>query len=166
MTEEARVTPTSRVLEIGTGSGYQAAVLAAITNHVFSIEIKEPLAKRARESLDAAGYRAVTSIPVLSAGDGSNNWVVSGEHTESGLPILADDTHLSVQMPSIWYENHLCGGDYDVVGLSFPGLPGVVAGHLDPPRPGERRGDEGVRQIVGGGDDGSSFHGQGTLFDQ
>ena len=70
MTEEAHVTADSKVLEIGTGSGYQAAVLAAITKHVFSIEIKEPLAKRARESLDAAGYRAVTT----KHGDGYHGW--------------------------------------------------------------------------------------------
>ena len=53
--------PGSKVLEIGTGSGYQAAVLAAITDHVYTIEIKEPLAERARASLEAAGFPKVTS---------------------------------------------------------------------------------------------------------
>ena len=62
---------------------------------------------------------------------GSNNWVVSGEHTESGLPILANDTHLAVQMPSIWYEVGLHAPDWDVTGLSFAGVPGVVIGHND-----------------------------------
>ncbi|MCO5193419.1 MAG: penicillin acylase family protein [Anaerolineae bacterium] len=65
------------------------------------------------------------------SGIGSNNWVVNGDHTESGLPLLADDPHLSVQMPSIWYENGLHGGRFDVVGVTMPGVPGVILGHND-----------------------------------
>ncbi len=68
-------------------------------------------------------------------GVGSNNWVVAGSRTETGLPLLANDPHLSMQMPSIWYENGLhCepfGPDcpYDVVGFSFASAPGVIIGH-------------------------------------
>jgi penicillin amidase len=62
---------------------------------------------------------------------GSNNWVISGEHTASGLPILADDTHLAVQMPSIWYEVGLHAPQWNVTGLSFAGVPGVIIGHND-----------------------------------
>lgn len=68
-------------------------------------------------------------------GIGSNNWVVSGERTASGKPLLANDPHLALQMPSIWYQNHLrcqpVGPDcpLEVVGFSFPGAPGVVIGH-------------------------------------
>lgn len=68
-------------------------------------------------------------------GIGSNNWVAGGEMTTSGLPLLANDTHLAIQMPSIWYANGLhcvevsteCG--FDVVGFSFAGTPTVVIGH-------------------------------------
>jgi len=66
---------------------------------------------------------------------GSNNWVISGEHTESGKPILANDPHLGIQMPSIWYEAGLhcdpVGADcpYNVVGATFAGVPGVIIGH-------------------------------------
>jgi len=67
--------------------------------------------------------------PPAEAGLGSNNWTVDGSHTASGAPLLASDMHLSLGMPSIWYENHLCGAGYDVIGLSFAGLPGVIAGH-------------------------------------
>ena len=69
------------------------------------------------------------------SGIGSNNWVVGGSHTETGLPILANDPHLAIQMPSIWYLNVLhctTGGDecpYQVAGYSFAGIPGVVIGH-------------------------------------
>lgn len=68
-------------------------------------------------------------------GIGSNNWVISGAHTASGMPILANDPHLANQIPSIWYEIGLhcntVGPDcpFDVVGFSFAGTPGVVIGH-------------------------------------
>jgi penicillin amidase len=62
-------------------------------------------------------------------GWGSNNWVVHGDRTASGLPILANDTHLGMQMPSIWYENGLHGGRFDGVGFTFPGSPAIVIGH-------------------------------------
>jgi penicillin amidase len=59
----------------------------------------------------------------------SNQWVVSGQRTATGRPLLANDTHMSVAMPSIWYQVHLDGGRYHVAGVSFPGAPGVVVGH-------------------------------------
>lgn len=62
-------------------------------------------------------------------GTGSNNWVVAGSRTTTGMPLLANDPHLAIQMPSIWYEIGLHGGDFDVVGSSFPGAPGVIIGH-------------------------------------
>ena len=68
---------------------------------------------------------------------GSNSWAISGERTATGRPILANDPHLGVQMPSIWYEVGLhCtsqGPDcpYDVTGVSFAGVPGVIIGHND-----------------------------------
>ncbi len=62
-------------------------------------------------------------------GTGSNNWVIAGSRTATGAPLLANDPHLAIQMPSIWYEIGLHGGDFDVVGSSFPGAPGVIIGH-------------------------------------
>jgi penicillin G amidase len=70
-----------------------------------------------------------------SHGVGSNNWVVSGDRTQSGKPILANDPHLGFGMPSVWIMNGLhCSevGDacpWDVAGVTFPGAPGVVLGH-------------------------------------
>ena len=60
---------------------------------------------------------------------GSNNWVVSGAHTVTGKPLLSNDMHLGHQMPNLWYEAHLHAGDYDVVGVTLPGLPFVIVGH-------------------------------------
>ncbi|MCI1590822.1 penicillin acylase family protein [Heyndrickxia oleronia] len=61
--------------------------------------------------------------------NGSNNWVVSGEKTKSGKPILADDPHLSLSTPSIWYQMHLKGPDTNVSGVIFAGIPGIILGH-------------------------------------
>lgn len=70
MTEALELQPTHRVLEIGTGSGYQAAVLAELARDVYTIEIVEPLAVRARETLKRLGY---TNVHVRS-GNGYLGW--------------------------------------------------------------------------------------------
>jgi penicillin G amidase len=67
--------------------------------------------------------------PAAKEGLGSNNWVLSGSRTASGKPLLANDMHLLMGIPAIWYENHLLGGDLDLSGVSFPGVPGIIAGH-------------------------------------
>ncbi|HEY8471840.1 MAG TPA: penicillin acylase family protein [Natronosporangium sp.] len=69
---------------------------------------------------------------VADAGLGSNSWVVSGEHTALGGPILVNDPHLSPSLPGIWYQIGLhCDCGYRVSGFSFSGVPGVVIGHND-----------------------------------
>jgi penicillin amidase len=60
---------------------------------------------------------------------GSNNWVISGAHTASGKPLLSNDMHLPHRIPNTWYEIHLNSGDYDVAGVSLPGVPAVIVGH-------------------------------------
>ncbi|MFN6572709.1 penicillin acylase family protein [Dendronalium sp. ChiSLP03b] len=68
---------------------------------------------------------------------GSNNWVISGQRTETGKPILANDPHLAVQLPSIWYEVGLhctlksAECPYNVTGFSFAGMLGVIIGNSD-----------------------------------
>ncbi len=61
--------------------------------------------------------------------NGSNNWVVAGSKTESGKPLLANDPHLSIASPSIWYQMHLVAEDIDVSGVIFGGVPGIILGH-------------------------------------
>ncbi len=70
MTRLLKLTPKSRVLEIGTGSGYQAAVLTHFTPHVYSIEIVKPLAESARKKMKRLGYSVVN----VRAGDGYYGW--------------------------------------------------------------------------------------------
>lgn len=60
---------------------------------------------------------------------GSNNWVVSGKRTYSGKPILANDTHLPLQIPDTWYMIHLKAPGYNAKGFALPGTPLVVIGH-------------------------------------
>jgi penicillin G amidase len=62
---------------------------------------------------------------------GSNNWVVSGAHTATGKPLLANDTHLELSIPPIWYEIHLTAPGWNVKGFTLPGAPFVVIGHND-----------------------------------
>jgi penicillin amidase len=64
-----------------------------------------------------------------NAGRGSNAWVVSGQNTATGRPLLENDPHLGPGMPSIWYEIGLHAPGMDVVGASLPGAPAVIIGH-------------------------------------
>ncbi|MCP9944140.1 penicillin acylase family protein [Streptomyces somaliensis] len=87
----------------------------------------------------AALSEALDSVPALLGpngdGIGSNSWAVSGRHTTTGKPLLANDPHLAPQLPSVWYQMGLhCRAlsdkcRYDVTGYTFAGMPGVVIGH-------------------------------------
>jgi protein-L-isoaspartate(D-aspartate) O-methyltransferase len=70
MTEQLRPKPTDRVLEIGSGSGYQAAILAEVVTDVYTIEIIEPLAKSAEATMQRLGYKNVH----IKVGDGYQGW--------------------------------------------------------------------------------------------
>ncbi|MGZ5413748.1 MAG: penicillin acylase family protein [Aeromicrobium sp.] len=95
------------------------------------------LSRAAVASLKSAG-KAADKLPALlgtGEGIGSNSWVVDGDHSTTGKPILSNDPHLAPSMPGIWYEVGLhcrkrsAACPYNVAGFSFSGLPGVVVGH-------------------------------------
>jgi penicillin amidase len=67
--------------------------------------------------------------PGLVEGKGSNNWVISGERTVSGKPLLANDPHLGLGTPAIWFYAHLKSPEQNVIGATLPGMPLVVLGH-------------------------------------
>jgi penicillin G amidase len=69
------------------------------------------------------------SAPLTPKGQGSNNWVVAGSRTASGKPLLANDPHLLVQVPAVWYELHLSAPGYEASGVALPFAPGIVIGH-------------------------------------
>lgn len=59
----------------------------------------------------------------------SNGWVVHGSRTATGRPILANDPHLAIEMPSVWWEVHVIAGALNVAGVTIPGIPFIVIGH-------------------------------------
>lgn len=61
-------------------------------------------------------------------GEGSNNWVVSGARSKSGLPMVASDPHIAFAAVSCWYEVQLTGGSFDVAGMAYAGMPAVMFG--------------------------------------
>ena len=71
-------------------------------------------------------------FPVRTANDvhpGSNAWALSGSHTASGKPLLANDMHLEYSVPGIWHMAHLQAPGLDVAGVALPGVPGIIVGH-------------------------------------
>ena len=91
----------------------------------------------ATADLSLALLKSVTGLDTLLGhmpSNGSNTWVVSGAHTKSGKPLLANDPHLGIQIPSVWFQIGLhcrvvsAACPYDVSGVSFVGVPGVVIG--------------------------------------
>lgn len=90
LAQELGLKPTDRVLEIGTGSGYMAALLAALAEHVVSVEIIPELAEQARQNLAAAGVQNVT----VEVGDGAQGWAARGPYDaiviSGSMPVLPD----------------------------------------------------------------------------
>ena len=72
---------------------------------------------------------ARTMLDAMSIARASNAWVVGGSRTRSGMPVLANDMHLNLSAPTIFYLMGLHAPGLDVVGMTIPGSPGVVAGH-------------------------------------
>jgi len=77
-------------------------------------------------ALDAAAKGAVPAL--RASGLGSNSWVLSGAHTESGKPLLANDPHLRLEIPSVWYLAHISTPEFEMVGATLPGLPFPLLG--------------------------------------
>jgi len=70
-------------------------------------------------------------LPGATEGIGSNNWVLGGKLTTSGKPLLANDPHLGLSAPAIWYFAHLDAPGMKVIGATLPGVPAVVLGRTD-----------------------------------
>ena len=88
---------------------------------------------RPEHQLHAALLKADAMIGQISGLHGnqhhSNFWIISGAHSESGKPILANDYHMPFLLPSLWYELHLVGDGVDAMGITLPGYPTIIAGH-------------------------------------
>jgi penicillin amidase len=68
------------------------------------------------------GEAALAHLPEWESG--SNNWAVAGARTASGKPLVAGDPHRPIDVPNVYYQNHLACPEFDAIGLSFPGVPG------------------------------------------
>ncbi len=101
------------------------------------IEADPPRRLEIPPGLDLAGLEPRILAAANAAGgpvsfnpsDGSNNWVVDGSMTASGKPLLANDPHRTIALPSLRYLVHLVGPGWNVIGAGEPTLPGVAAGH-------------------------------------
>ena len=75
--------------------------------------------------------RILAAIPDTGPPGASNNWVVDGSWTRSGRPLLANDPHLGMMAPSIWYAAHTHVAGHNVIGVSIPGIPSIILGRND-----------------------------------
>src|ERR1700674_2605870 len=100
-----------------------------------STRVSEVLVESRASSPGQTGETPVAPLAEFEEADlfrpGSNNWVVSGQHTVSGKPLLSNDMPLDHQMPNLWFEAHLkiTTGNFDVAGVTLPGIPFVIVGH-------------------------------------
>jgi penicillin amidase len=85
-----------------------------------------PGAEHLEAALQAAGLAAgVEALSALEPGDGgSNHWALAGSHSASGKPLLAGDPHRTLDVPNVYWQNHLRCVGFDAIGLSFAGVPG------------------------------------------
>ncbi|HEY8609505.1 MAG TPA: penicillin acylase family protein [Noviherbaspirillum sp.] len=77
------------------------------------------------------GRVAAAAPPSLVDGMGSNNWVVGGGRSATGKPLLANDPHLGLSAPALWYFAHVSAPGLNVIGATLPGIPTVVLGRND-----------------------------------
>lgn len=91
------------------------------------VEIKAPLSADSMYFNDTIGITQQKP----DKDNGSNNWAVSGNKTQSGYPILANDLHLGLNLPSLWYEIQISTPEFNAYGATFPGSPGVIVGFND-----------------------------------
>lgn len=83
-------------------------------------------------TIDAAGLTGVSEVDQNAGADqdmdGSNNWAVAGSRTRSGHPLLANDPHLSLSLPSVWFQVQIHLPEQNSHGVSLPGVPGIIIG--------------------------------------
>ncbi|HET6232446.1 MAG TPA: penicillin acylase family protein [Longimicrobiaceae bacterium] len=88
-----------------------------------------PLAAVRDVPLPQVPEMALRLLEGASIAHASNGWVIGGSRSRSGKPILANDMHLALRAPSLWYLGAIHGGGIDAAGMMLPGVPVIVAGH-------------------------------------
>jgi penicillin amidase len=109
---------------------YQSEILRArLVKELGSQKALQILEQGIAVPLSAIEEVGLSDWPLTLPFQGSNNWVIAGSRTESGKPLLANDPHLEISLPSVWFEIHISCPGLNVVGVSFPGVPLVIIGH-------------------------------------
>jgi penicillin G amidase len=119
------------------GEIVRAQLIEAVgPEHAAELEIRYPTANPTTlpqgsefNAVEPNGLLQALRGPFLDQGKGSNAWCVTGSRTTTGQPILCNDPHLPLMLPSLWYKVHLTGGPINVIGISLPGVPLVLIGH-------------------------------------
>jgi penicillin G amidase len=91
----------------------------------------EPMAAQSPDELHQPSFTDQIELWQPHPFNGSNNWVVDGSKTQGGYPILSNDMHLNMSMPSIWYEVQLHTPDHNAYGVSLQGTPTIIVGFND-----------------------------------
>lgn len=105
--------------------GTESPIIPAGTKWSFEAEkVNEPEVKLP----DLNGELLSHYITPVNPNIGSNNWVIAGSRSATGLPILENDPHLGLSLPSIWYEMQLSAPGVNVYGVALPGCPGIIIG--------------------------------------
>ena len=129
----AKVLDTQRLWELYPGYPGEAPAtavdLAKLYKELGVYSSKVSTSGSASSSSHASLVVPFLGEPGLVEGKGSNNWVISGERTASGKPLLANDPHLGLGTPAIWFYAHLKSPEQNVIGATLPGMPLVVLGH-------------------------------------
>ena len=120
--------------KLGTELGWK------LTDELMPAEPPRPLESQPHAGLEGVDEKVLSlpwatgvplRFPTAGARDGSNNWVVDGTLSATGRPLLANDPHRALTLPSLRYLVHLVGPGWNVIGAGEPALPGVAAGHND-----------------------------------
>src|SRR5215471_7675223 len=124
--------PLKSAKELGIEAGLAGVAEWIETDPPRKLELPEGLEPENMEGIDTrilAAPNAASATVNFNPNDGSNNWVIDGTMSATGKPILANDPHRAIALPSLRYLVHLVGPGWNVIGAGEPALPGVAAGH-------------------------------------
>lgn len=95
-------------------------------NHLLTVPPGEEYTGETLDGLDELCHAASQANWLNETDPGSNAWSISGAYTDSGLPLVAGDSHRALDTPSVYYQAHLACPEFDIIGYSVPGVPGIL----------------------------------------
>ena len=94
--------------------------------HLLTVPPGEEYSGAVLNGLDELSQAAKEANWLNETDPGSNAWSISGAYTDSGLPLVAGDSHRALDTPSVYYQAHLACPDFEIIGYSVPGVPGIL----------------------------------------